>query len=137
MTSSSKKTSAKSLPELTPAEREVMDVVWDRGEVTATQLRDVLDRGLSRNTVRTLLERIEGKGWIAHSAEGRTFIYSPVRPREATIGQKVRDVVDTVCGGKPETLVAALLDYRGLKKGELDRIRRMLDEAKAGTKTGR
>ena len=124
--------SSKPLPELSPAEREVMEALWDRGEATATQLRDAVGRGLSRNTVRTLLERIEAKGWAAHRADGRAFVYSAVRPREATVGQKVREVVDTVCGGSAEALVSALLDYRGLKKGELTRIRRMLEEAKPG-----
>lgn len=110
-----------------------MDLVWDRGPVSATGLRDALaeDREVSRNTVRTLLERMEAKGWVTHTAEGRTFLYEAARPREATVGQRVREVVDTVCGGSPEALVAALLDYRGLKAGELKRIRAMLDEAKA------
>ena len=126
------------LPELTPAERGVMEVVWGRGPVSATAVRDALAAGgreLSRNTVRTLLERMGEKGWVTHeagpkAAGGRAFLYSAARPREATVGQKVREVVDTVCGGSPEAMVAALLDYRGLKKGELDRIRAMLDEAR-------
>ena len=115
-----------------------MDVVWDRGPVTATAVRDAIAAGgrdLSRNTVRTLLERMGEKGWVSHrpgepGAGGRAFLYSAERPREATVGQTVREMVETVCGGSPEAMVAALLDYRGLKKGELDRIRAMLDEAK-------
>jgi BlaI family transcriptional regulator, penicillinase repressor len=43
----------------------------------------------------------------------------------------VREIIETICGGSPETLVAALLDYRGLRRGELLRIRKMLDEAQA------
>ena len=53
------------------------------------------------------------------------------RTREASIGQKVLEVIDHVCGGSPEELVTALLDYRGLTPQELKRIRTMLDEAKA------
>jgi hypothetical protein len=48
------------------------------------------------------------------------------------VGQKVREIVDTICGGSPETLVTALLDYRGLRAGELKRIRLLLDRADAG-----
>jgi BlaI family penicillinase repressor len=122
------------LPELSPAQREIMDIVWERGEVTANEVRRVLSRSrtVARNTVRTLLERMEDKGWLKHRAEGRTFLYTAARPRHDTIGQKVREIVETVCGGSPETLVSALLDYRGLRPDELKRIRQLLDQARAG-----
>ena len=122
------------LPDLSPAQREIMEIVWQRGEVTAHEVRRVLalTRNVARNTVRTLLERMEDKGWLKHRAAGRTFLYTAARPRHDTIGQKVREIVETVCGGSPETLVAALLDYRGLRPDELKRIRQLLDEAQAG-----
>jgi predicted transcriptional regulator len=122
------------LPELSPAQREIMEIVWERGEVTASEVRRVLarTRKVARNTVRTLLERMEDKGWLAHRAEGRTFLYAAARPRRDAVGQKVREVVETVCGGSPEALVAALLDYRGLRPDELRRIRQLLDQAQAG-----
>lgn len=118
--------------DLSAAEREIMEVVWERGEVTARQAREAFSRDVARNTVRTLLERMESKGWVTHREEGRTFVYSAARPREESIGRKVREIVDTLCGGSPETLVAALLDFRGLRPGELERIRKMLEAAKGG-----
>ena len=57
------------------------------------------------------------------------FSTRTARPRHDTIGQKVREIVETVCGGSPETLVTALLDYRGLRPDELKRIRQLLDRA--------
>jgi predicted transcriptional regulator len=122
------------LPELSPAQREIMEIVWERGEVTANEVRRVLSRTrkVARNTVRTLLERMEDKGWLEHRAEGRTFLYTAARPRQDAVGQKVREIVDTVCGGSPETLVSALLDYRGLRPDELQRIRQLLDQAQVG-----
>jgi predicted transcriptional regulator len=121
------------LPDLSPAQREIMEIVWERGEVTANEVRSALSetREVARNTVRTLIERMEEKGWLKHRAEGRTFFYTAARPRQATIGQKVREIVETVCGGSPEALVTALLDYRGLRPEELKRIRQLLDEAKS------
>jgi len=121
-----------SIEELSPAERQIMEIVWARGEVTAKEAREALPREVARNTVRTLLERMEEKGWVAHREVGRAFLYRAARPREESIGLKVREIVETICGGSPETLVAALLDYRGLRPGELQRIRKMLDDAKAG-----
>ncbi len=55
----------------------------------------------------------------------------PRPSRAASIGQKVLEVVDQVCGGSPETLVTALLDYRGLEAEELQRVRQLLEDAKA------
>jgi BlaI family penicillinase repressor len=123
------------LPELTPAQREIMEIIWERGELSASEVRRILTqtRPVSRNTVRTLIERMEEKGWITHRADGRTFLYSAAQQRNASIGQKVREVIETVCGGSPETLVTALLDYRGLSPTELERIRQMLSKARATT----
>jgi len=121
------------LPGLSQSQREIMEIVWDRGEVSAIEVRDILSkkRDLAKNTVRTLLDRMEEKGWLKHREDGRTYLYSAAQPREASIGQKVLEVVEHVCGGSPEELVTALLDYRGLSPQELKRIRTMLDEAKA------
>ncbi len=125
------------LPELTPAQGEIMEIIWDCGEVSASEVRRILSRTrkVARNTVRTLLERMEEKGWIRHREEGRTFLYAAAQPREATIGRKVQEVVETVCGGSAEALVTALLDYRGLNAGELMRIRQMLAQARATRKS--
>jgi BlaI family transcriptional regulator, penicillinase repressor len=122
-----------SLPELSPAQREIMDVLWDRGALAASEVREILStrREIARNTVRTMLERMEGKGWVTHREIGRTFLYAPAQPRQATVTQKVRDVLDSVCGGSPEMLVNALLDSRGLTRNELARIRSILDDAQA------
>lgn len=121
------------LPDLSQSQREIMEIVWDRGEVSAIEVRDILSkkRDLAKNTVRTLLDRMEEKGWLKHREDGRTYLYSAAQPREASIGQKVLEVVEHVCGGSPEELMTALLDYRGLTPQELKRIRTMLDEAKA------
>ena len=119
---------------LTAAQREIMEIVWTRAEVTVAEVRKAIgdNRSVARNTVQTLMGRMEERGWLTHRQVGRAFVYRAASPREESIGRKVREVVNTVCGGSPETLVAALLDYRGLRPGELDRIRKMLDEAKGG-----
>ena len=122
-----------SQPELSPAQAEIMEIIWDRGEVSASEVRRALasSRAVARNTVRTLLERMEEKGWITHRVDGRTFFYSAARPRREAIGRKIREVVETLCGGSAEALVSALLDDRGLDPDELRRIRRLLDRARA------
>jgi len=127
------------LPALSPAQQELMEIVWQRGEVSASDVGRALSskRRLARNTVRTLLLRMEEKGWLTHREAGRTFLYSPALPREATIGKKVLELVDTLCGGSPETLMAALLDRRGLTDAEARRIRALLDKARQNQKQSR
>lgn len=127
------------LPPLSAAQREIMNVVWERGEVSARDMREALSqtREVARNTVRTLLERMEEKGWLVHREQDRTFLYSAARPREETVGQKVIEVIDQVCGGSPEALMTAILDYRGLTSAELNRIRSLLDGAKGALKSSK
>ncbi len=122
------------LPEepLSPAQLEIMEIVWDKGEVAAVEVRQLLATGreLARETVRTMLERMEDKGWLKHRVVGRTFFYSAVVPREATAGQQLIELLDTVCGGSPERLVTALLDYRGLSAEEAARIEALIKQAR-------
>ena len=121
---------------LSPAQREIMEVIWEHGELSASDVREVLskDREVARNTVRTLMERMEIKGWLVHRVEGRTYLYSAAVPQQTSIGQKVSEVVDKFCGGSPEQLVNALLDYRGLNSSELRKIQKLLDKAKKESK---
>lgn len=88
-------------------------------------------RPVARNTIRTLLERMEEKGWLKHRELGRTFVYSPAVPQGISIGQKIVEVVDEFCGGSVEPLVNALINYRGLSENELKSVRKMLAEAQA------
>ncbi|MCG8649192.1 MAG: BlaI/MecI/CopY family transcriptional regulator [Pirellulales bacterium] len=128
--------SSPDLPPLSQAQREIMEVIWDHGELSARRVREILaerDRDVARNTVRTLLERMEEKGWLTHREQGRTYLYCAAYPREATAGSRVLEVLDQICGGSPEALMTALIDYRGLTQAELDRIRNMLDAAKPKT----
>ena len=63
---------------LTDAQREIMEIVWERGEATVSEVRDALAqrRQLARNTVQTMIVRLEEKGWLKHREQGRTFVYS-------------------------------------------------------------
>ncbi|MCI5108118.1 MAG: BlaI/MecI/CopY family transcriptional regulator [Pseudomonadales bacterium] len=124
--------SSRKAPPLSRAQREVMELIWDAGEASVQEITEKLNeqRPVARNTVRTLMERMEAKGWLAHRSEGRSFIYSATVPREESLGQRVKDMVEKACGGNPEKLMMALLDYRGLSEEEAERIRKMLDEEK-------
>lgn len=122
---------AKQLP-LTEAQRQIMEIVWDRGEVTVSEVRDALadrDRDLARNTVQTMIVRLEKRGWLRHRQEGQTHVYTAHRPQTASLGARVAQMVDRMFGGSPEEMVTALIEYRGLSEEEAERIRSMIDES--------
>ena len=116
---------------LSTGQREVMEIVWDQREVSVFEVREILAerRPVARNTVRTMMERMEEKGWLTHRVIGRTHFYSSLVPREDHLGERVSEMVDNACGGRPERLMNALLEYRGLTDEEAERIRSMLDKA--------
>ena len=126
---------ADSVP-LTDFQREIMEIIWDRGEATVTEVRDILlrKRDVARNTIQTMIVRLEAKGWLKHREDGRTFVYSAAGPRTKSLGAKVSQMVDRLFSGSPEELVTALLEYRGLSKNEADRIRDMIDQAESSKK---
>jgi predicted transcriptional regulator len=109
-----------------------MELVWDQGELGVQDATTLLNetRPVARNTVRTLMERMREKGWLKHRVDGRSYLYSATVPREESLGQRVMDIVDKACGGNPDKLMMALLDYRGLSEEEAQRIRKMLDAAR-------
>ncbi len=118
---------------LTKAQRDIMEVVWAAGEVTVTEVRDALakKRELARNTVQTMMVRLDERGWLQHREQGRTFIYSAARPKIVSLGAKVSQMVDRLFAGSPENLVNALIEYRGLSADESERIREMIEQAEA------
>lgn len=117
---------------LSPAQREIMEIIWEHGEAAAIEIKERLadGRNLAKETVRTMLQRMEEKGWLRHRVVGRTYFYSAAVPKSGAVGHSVVELLDTVCGGSPERLVTALLDYRGLTAAESARIEELLQQAK-------
>ncbi|MFO0846429.1 MAG: BlaI/MecI/CopY family transcriptional regulator [Gemmataceae bacterium] len=120
------------LPALSEAQLEIMQVVWDGGEVTVTDVWSVLAgrRVVARNTVLTLMDRLEKKGWLRRRAEGQAHYYTAAAPRAATLGQVVHRLVDAAFAGSADGLVLALLEGRGVSDEEARRIRRLIDNAR-------
>src|SRR5262245_61094828 len=120
-----------SLPPLSEAQTEIMNVVWDYGETTLVQVWSVLAarREVARNTVQTQLTRLVEKGWLLYQARGKAFYYRAAVPRENARSRVVQRLVDAVFGGSAEGLVMSLLDGRKLSREEADRIRALIEQA--------
>src|SRR3982075_3432891 len=99
-----------SLPELGDLEPEVMQLVGANGPVTAEAVRERLSRPLKESTVRTVLRRLEEKGYIIHTIDGRTYVYEPSGPRGQIAARAVRRIVDWVCNGSVEEVLVGMVD---------------------------
>lgn len=120
--------------ELGALEREVLSIVWAKGEVTAEQVRDELERPLKDSTVRTVLRRLEEKGYVAHGMENRTFLYRPAESRQRVAGRAVKRIVDWFCEGSVEALLVGMVDQKMLDRAELQKLaERIAASAKGGS----
>jgi predicted transcriptional regulator len=122
----------KELPALSETQLEIMNVVWDREKCSVADVWKILNdrRGVTRNTVHTLIVRLEEKGWLKHCAEGNAFMYAATVSREQVQQRSVQRIIETVFDGSAEGLVLTLLNGGIVSKTEAERIRGMIAQAK-------
>jgi BlaI family penicillinase repressor len=108
-----------------------MTCVWRRGRVTADEVTKALRGRLTNASVRTVLRRIEMKGFLTHGEEGRTFVYVPtVEPPTAARGA-LRRLLDRFYGGSGEQLIVGLLDGRMIDRRQLTDLARQVSAFEA------
>src|SRR5262249_6720969 len=98
------------LPELGELEHEVMQVVWSKAPITAEAVREQLDRRLRESTVRTVLRRLEDKGYVSHIVDGRTYVYQATHPRGWVAAKAVQRFVDWFCNGSVDEVLVGMAD---------------------------
>lgn len=124
--------------ELGDLERAVLELVWEHGVRNADQVRaqlETLGRPLKESTIRTVLRRLEDKGYLVHSIESRTFLYRPAASRQAVAGRAVQRILDWFCEGSVETLLTGMVDSAVLDRKELQRLAERIAASKKGKKT--
>ena len=123
------------LPELGDLEREVMQLVWDGGKVTADAIRTRLDRKPKESTVRTVLRRLEDKGYVTHAVSGRTFVFRAVASRGDVAARAVKHIVDWFCNGSLDEVLVGMADARMLDSRTLQALAKRIANAKSDTKS--
>ncbi len=120
------------LPPLSEVQLEIMNFIWDAQGCTVGEVWKELAarRGVSRNTVHTLIVRLEEKGWLTHREEKTGFLYQATVSRARAQQRSVQKMVDNVFNGSAEGLVLALLNGGTLGKAEAERIRNLIVNAK-------
>lgn len=114
----------------TGGELEILHVLWERGPSTVRQVLDELNRQRPRayTSVMTLLGVMTDKGLVTREPQGRAFLYRAARPRRATLGRLIRDLLGRAFEGSASALVAQVLDQTNPSPDELAAIRKVLDE---------
>jgi predicted transcriptional regulator len=117
---------------LSRRERQIMDILYQRGRATAQEILDAMPDPPTYSAVRAKLRVLEEKGHIRHQEEALRYVYLPVVAREAARKSALRHMVSTFFEGSVQDTVAALLDLSSanLSKGDFDRISNLIEEAR-------
>ncbi len=117
-------------PRLTGRQLAIMHVLWRRGRATVAEVQADLesDTPLAYSTVATLLARLDRRGIVRHTVDGRTFIYEPAVTEDRIGTSLVSDLVRRAFDGSPSQLVSHLLDTEHIDPQELARIRQLLEQ---------
>jgi predicted transcriptional regulator len=115
-----------------------MDYIWSRGSATAEACREALapTRPMKDSTIRTVLRRLEEKGFLTHEVDGRTFIYKPSDKRQNVAVRAVKNIIDRFCGGSAEALLLGMVDNDVLDRKQLERLARKIAEEKTAEPAG-
>jgi predicted transcriptional regulator len=117
---------------LSRRERQIMDIIYQRGRATAQEVMESLPDPPSYSAVRAMLRLLEEKGLLRHQQDGPRYIFLPTLAREKARKSALKQMLKTFFGDSTEQAVAALLDLSRskLSKDELDRLSQMIEEAR-------
>ena len=115
-------------------EQAVMDYVWAHGPCSSEECREALapTRPMKESTIRTVLRRLEQKGYVEHSISGRTFIYRAAEPRQSVVARTVKNIIDRFCGGSAEEFVIGMVENKVIGRKEFEHIARKIARQKEG-----
>lgn len=117
---------------LSRRERQIMEIIYQRGKASAAEVREAMDDAPGYSAVRAMLRVLEEKGHVKHQAEGLKYVFVPTVGRDKAKRSAVKHILDTFFNGSPEQIVAALLDVSStrLTREELDRMSEMIEKAR-------
>lgn len=114
-------------------ELQVLGLLWEHGPLTARQVLEKLPDKKPRayTSVLSVMQVMEKKGLLTHTADGKTHIYKPKVARSRVLGGMMKRMVNLVFGGKPAAVLQSLLDDEPLSPDDLAEMRRLLEEKSA------
>jgi BlaI family transcriptional regulator, penicillinase repressor len=118
--------------DLSRRERQILDILYERGQATAADVQAALPEPPSYSAVRALLRILEEKGHVRHQQDGPRYVYLPTVARDNAKRSALRHMLKTFFDGSAEQAISALLDESSskLSPAELDRLARLIDTAR-------
>jgi predicted transcriptional regulator len=116
--------------DLSRRERQIMDVIYARGQATAAEVAESIPDPPSYSAVRALLRILEEKGHLRHEQQGLRYVFIPTVKRANARRSALKGLVQTFFGGSVEQTVAALIGQQKLSPEELDRLAQMIERAR-------
>ena len=115
-----------------------MSVLWARGPSTAQEITDAIRKPpVARSSIMTMLGVLERKGFVDHSVDDRTFVFSAVLDERAARRTAVKSVLANFFGGSVKSLVSTLIDDEKITHDEIREMRRLFEDAGAGKRRAR
>jgi predicted transcriptional regulator len=119
------------LSKLPPRERQIVDILYERGALAVADICDALPDQLSGSAVRAMLKRLEDKGFVQRSESDRGFLYTPVVSENAAKKSALSEIVRVFFNGSPASAASALLGMSDkLKDKDLDDLEQMIARAR-------
>ena len=118
------------LKNLSRRERQIMDLVYRDGRLTAAEVLERMPDPPSYSAVRAMLRILETKGHLAHQLDNTRYVYFPTLPKQNARKSALQNVVDTFFEGSTEKVVAALLDRDDLADDALEKLSALIEQAK-------
>jgi predicted transcriptional regulator len=116
--------------DLSRRERQIMDILYQRGKATASEVLEALPNRPSYSAVRAMLRVLEEKGHVRHEEQGLRYVYLPTVARDKAKRSAVKHMLETFFNDSAEQAVAALLEARAPSPDELDRMAKLIEEAR-------
>ena len=109
---------------LTDLQQAILDHVWRHGSGTAEQIREGLApaRLLKDSTIRTLLRRLEARGFLTHRLDGKVFVYHAAVPSRSVAARAVQHIIEKFCSGSVEQFLVGMVDEKVLSLDEIQRL---------------
>ena len=109
---------------LTALQQAILDFLWSSGPSTSEAIREGIEKQhpLKDSSIRTLLRRLEARGLVTHTVDGKVFVYSAGVPSQRVAAGAIRQVIQRFCSGSVEQLLVGMVDEKVLTVEELERL---------------
>jgi len=109
---------------LTELQQAILDVIWAKGPSTSEDVREAIRAAhpLKDSSIRTLLRRLEARGYLTHQVVGNTFVYRAAAPSSSVAARAVKNIIERFWAGSVEQFLVGMVDEKVISPREIDRL---------------